>query len=126
MSFINYQLDNIDDTEFKPYDRYGRYDIIPGLYWKQLHYDNTTQCGTYLLKFNKAVKTILHEHSVYEEFLIIDGSLYDSLVCKDSDNKCLEKGTYIKMNPHTKHYSYSPNGCLVFVISHGNNLFSKL
>ena len=41
MSFINYQLDNIDDTEFKPYDRYGRhdrygrYDIIPGLYWCQ-------------------------------------------------------------------------------------------
>ena len=35
MNYINYQLDNIDDTEFKPYDRYGRYDIIPGLYWCQ-------------------------------------------------------------------------------------------
>lgn len=113
-----YDINNID---FKPYDRYGKDSIVAGLSWKNLHYDEKTYCGTYLLRFDKDTQSKYHEHMDYEEFLILRGTLYDS-----HSNRVHSAGTYVKMYPGTRHYSYSSEGCLVFVISHGNFIFPKL
>ena len=69
---------DINNIDFKPYDRYGKDSIVTGLSWKNLHYDEKTYCGTYLLRFDKDTQSKYHEHMDYEEFLILRGTLYDS------------------------------------------------
>ena len=60
-------------------------------------------------------KSLPHEHTNYEEFLMIDGKLIDP------DNKVFKKGDFITFEPGSAHSSYTKNGCLILVFQRGKN-----
>ena len=60
-------------------------------------------------------KSLPHEHTNYEEFLMLDGELIDS------DNKIFKKGNFIIFEPGSSHSSYTKNGCLILVFQRSKN-----
>ena len=60
-------------------------------------------------------KSIPHEHTSYEEFLILEGDLIDP------DNKVLKKGDFVTFEPGSSHSSYTKNGCTVLVFMRSKN-----
>ena len=60
-------------------------------------------------------KSLPHEHTGFEEFLILDGHLIDH------DGKTFKKGDFVSFEPGSKHSSYTKNGCLVLVFMRGIN-----
>ena len=102
------------NLQFEPFDRYGK--PIPGMYWHKISYnkDNGGQ-GTYVLKMEPGSKSLNHEHTGYEEFLMLDGEL------TDPDGKIFKKGDFVSYEPGSKHSSHTINGCLVLVFMRGIN-----
>ena len=68
------QIINFDELKFEPFDNYGK--IIPGMSWHKISYrkDNGGQ-GTYVLKMEPGAKSLPHEHTGFEEFLMLRGDL---------------------------------------------------
>jgi anti-sigma factor ChrR (cupin superfamily) len=60
-------------------------------------------------------KSLPHEHTGFEEFLMLDGEL------TDPDGKIFKKGDFISFEPGSKHSSHTINGCLVLVFMRGIN-----
>ena len=77
--------------------------------WHKITYNKETGQGTYVLKMDPGAKSLSHEHTNYEEFLMLDGELIDP------DNKVLKKGDFVTFEPGSSHSSYTKNGCLVLV-----------
>ena len=111
---IKRKITNLYDVEFVPFDNYGV--VVPGMSWHKISYDkeNGGQ-GAYVLKMEAGAKSIPHEHTGFEEFLILDGEL------TDSDGKIFKKGDFISFEPGSKHSSHTINGCLVLVFMRGIN-----
>ena len=84
--------------------------------WHKISYEkkNGGQ-GSYLLKMEQGTKSLPHEHSGYEEFLMLDGELIDS------DNKIFKKGDFITFEPGSQHSSHTKDGCLILVFMRGIN-----
>ena len=101
------------NVKFEPFDNYGK--AIPGMSWHKITYDKKKGQGTYLLKMEPGSKSKLHEHTNFEEFIILDGELIDV------DNKILKKGEIITFEPGSIHYSYSKSGCLILVFMRALN-----
>ena len=108
------KITNLYNVKFKPFDNYGV--TVPGMSWYKISYsrENGGQ-GSYVLKMDPGAKSLPHEHTGYEEFLILDGKLIDP------DGKVFRKGDFITFKPGSKHSSHTINGCLVLVFMRGIN-----
>ena len=111
---IKRKITNLHDVEFVPFDNYGT--IVPGMSWHKISYskENGGQ-GTYVLKMEPGAKSLSHEHTGFEEFLMLGGELIDQ------DGKVFKKGDFISFEPGSKHSSHTINGCLVLVFMRGIN-----
>ena len=108
------KITNLLDVKFVPFDNYGA--VVPGMSWYKISYDkeNGGQ-GTYILKMDPGAKSLPHEHTGFEEFLILDGDL------TDTDGQTFKKSDFISFEPGSQHSSYTKNGCLVLVFMRGIN-----
>ena len=95
------------NVKFVPFDNYGT--PIPGMSWHKITYNQKIGQGTYILKMEPGAKSKLHEHTNFEEFIILDGEL------TDLDNNVFKKGEIITYEPGSIHSSYTKNGCLILV-----------
>ena len=111
---IKRKITNLSNVEFVPFDNYGS--PVPGMSWHKISYskENGGQ-GTYVLKMEPGSKSLPHEHTGFEEFLMLDGELIDP------DGKIFKKGDFISFEPGSKHSSHTINGCLVLVLMRGIN-----
>ena len=102
------------NVKFEPFDNYGS--AVPGMSWHKISYnrENGGQ-GTYVLKMDPGAKSVPHQHTGYEEFLMLDGELIDP------DNKVFKKGDFVTFEPGSTHSSYTKNGCLILVFMRGIN-----
>ena len=99
---------------FQPYERYGK--AIPGLEWLPLSgtmHDDDFEC--FLIRMKPGGASSPHEHTGYEEFLLLDGEL------EDCDGTVFKAGDFVSFSPGSKHYSVSAKGCLMLVMLRGRN-----
>ena len=108
------KITNIYDVQFKPFDNYGS--PVEGMSWHKISYnkENGGQ-GSYLLKMDHNSKSLLHMHTGYEEFLMLEGEL------TDLDGKIFKKGDFITFEPGSTHSSHTKDGCLILVFMRGIN-----
>ena len=107
------KITDLFNVKFKPFDNYGS--VVPGMNWHKISYSKETGLGTYVLKMDPGAKSLPHEHTNYEEFLILDGELIDP------DNKVFKKGDFVTFEPGSSHSSYTKSGCLILVFLRGKN-----
>ena len=108
------EITNLYNVKFEPFDNYGA--KVPGMNWHKISYDKKNGGhGSYLLKMEPGAKSLTHQHTGYEEFLILDGELIDP------DGKVFKKGDFVTFEPSSTHSSYTKNGCLVLVFMRGIN-----
>ena len=60
-------------------------------------------------------KSLLHMHTGFEEFLMLEGEL------TDPDNKVFKKGDFVTFEPGSAHSSFTKDGCLILVFMRGIN-----
>ena len=101
------------NVNFEPFDNYGS--PIPGMSWHKITYSEKTGQGTYILKMEPGAKSKLHEHTNYEEFIMLEGELIDP------DDNILKKGDIVTYEPGSTHSSYTKNGCLILVFMRARN-----
>ena len=108
------KITNLYDVKFVPFDNYGV--AVPGMSWHKISYskENAGQ-GTYVLKMEPGTKSLPHEHTGFEEFLMLDGELIDP------DGKIFKKNDFISFEPGSKHSSHTIKGRLVLVFMRGIN-----
>jgi len=108
------RITDFNNLKFEPFDNYGV--VVPGMSWHKISYnrENGGQ-GTYVLKMEPGAKSLPHEHTGFEEFLMLDGEL------TDPDGKIFKKDDFISFEPGSKHSSHTINGCLVLVFMRGIN-----
>lgn len=101
------------DLEMTPYDRYGE----PREDMDWLHLSGRAADGVecFLLRLKPGACTTPHEHSGYEQFLMLDGEL------EDCDGTVFKVGDFVSYQPGSQHYSVSPGGCSMIVILRGQN-----
>ena len=108
------QIAKTSSDQFKPYDRYG--DPIAGMSWIPLSgelLNGSYEC--FLLRMDAGARSNPHEHTGYEEFLVLDG---ESIDC---DGQRFTSGDYVRFQPGSKHSSSTADGCTLLVILRGNN-----
>ena len=101
------------NVKFEPFDNYG--DAIPGMSWHKITYNKETGQGTYILKMEPGAKTKLHEHTNFEEFIMLDGELIDP------DDNIFKKGDIVTYEPGSRHSSHTKDGCLILVFMRALN-----
>ena len=101
------------NVKFEPFNNYGS--PIPGMSWHKITYSEKTGQGTYILKMEPGAKSKLHEHTDYEEFIMLEGELIDP------DDNILKKGDIVTYEPGSTHSSYTKNGCLILVFMRARN-----
>jgi anti-sigma factor ChrR (cupin superfamily) len=108
------KITNLYNVKFEPFDNYGV--VVKGMSWHKISYDkkNNGQ-GSYILKMEPGAKSLPHEHTGYEEFLMLEGELIDL------DNKVFRKGDFVTFEPGSQHTSYTKEGCLILVFMRGIN-----
>ena len=107
------KITNPFNVKFVPFDNYGS--PISGMSWYKITYDKKRGQGTYILKMDPGAKSKNHEHTNFEEFIMLDGELIDP------DNKIFKKGDIVTFEPGSSHSSYSKNGCLILVFMRAHN-----
>ena len=108
------KITDLNNLKFEPFDNYGK--VVPGMSWCKISYNKKNGgYGTYVLKMESGSKSLTHEHTGFEEFLMLDGELIDP------DGKIFKKGDFISFEPGSRHSSYTKNGCLVLVFMRGIN-----
>ena len=100
-------------TALRPDDRYGK--PTPGLSWLPLDFDETRGEGLYLVRFAPGASSLPHEHVFGEAFIVLEGVLIDS------DGQQLRAGEFVRYTPGSRHFSTSPDGCLLGVFLRGRN-----
>jgi len=97
----------------RPDDRYG--EPTPGLSWLPLDFDEARGEGLYLVRFAAEASSLPHEHVFGEAFIVLEGVLIDS------DGHQLRAGDFVRYAPGSRHFSTSPEGCLLGVFLRGRN-----
>jgi len=100
--------------KFLPYDRYG--EPLPGMSWLPLSGEPLNggfEC--FLLRMEAGARSRPHEHTGFEEFLVMDGELIDC------DGSSYRAGDFVRFAPGSKHHSHTPAGCTLLVMLRGNN-----
>jgi anti-sigma factor ChrR (cupin superfamily) len=101
-------------ADFLPYDRYG--DPLPGMSWLPLSGEpQNGEFECFLLRMEAGASSRPHEHTGFEEFLVMDGELIDC------DGSRYGPGDYLRFLPGSKHSSSTPDGCTLLVMLRGNN-----
>lgn len=100
-------------VKFKPFDRYGS--AIEKMSWHEISYNAETGFGTFVLKLDPGAQSIPHEHTGFEEFMVLQGEMVDF------DNTVFKKGDFVTFEPSSCHSSSSPKGCLLLVFMRGIN-----
>ncbi len=99
---------------FEPYDRYG--DPIPGMSWVALSgelLNGEFEC--FMLRMEAGAQSRPHEHTGFEELMVIEGELVDCDGCS------FRAGDFVRFLPGSRHSSHTPDGCTLLVILRGNN-----
>jgi quercetin dioxygenase-like cupin family protein len=104
---------SIKTAELLPDDRYGA--PTPGFTWAPLDFDKKAGEGLFLLRFAPGARSVPHEHTHGESFLVLEGELVDS------DGKVFRAGDFVRYEPGSEHWSVAPNGCLIAVFLRGYN-----
>ena len=108
------KITDLYNVKFKPFDNYGV--TVPGMNWYKISYKRENGGhGSYLLKMDPGARSLPHEHTGFEEFLMLVGELVDS------DGKVFKKGDFVTFEPGSTHNSYTKNGCLLIVFMRGIN-----
>jgi anti-sigma factor ChrR (cupin superfamily) len=107
------KITNPFNVKFRPFDNYGT--PISGMNWHKITYNEKTGQGTYILKMDPGARSKHHEHTNFEEFIMLDGELIDP------DDKVFKKGDIVTFEPGSRHSSYSKNGCLILVFMRARN-----
>jgi len=108
------QIISTEAAEFRPYDRYG--EPVAGMSWLALSgelLNGEFEC--FLLCMDAGARSKPHEHTGFEEFLVMEGELIDC------DGSRYQAGDFLRFLPGSKHSSHTPNGCTLLVILRGNN-----
>ena len=101
------------NVKFEPFDNYGS--PIKGMSWHKITYSKEMGQGTYILKMEPGTKSLTHQHTNYEEFIMLNGELIDP------DNKVFKKGDIVTFEPGSSHSSYTKDGCLILVFMREKN-----
>ncbi len=101
------------DAAFVPFDRYG--EPIPKLSWLPISYDAESGQGSFLIRFEPGGRSLPHEHTGYEEFVVLEGELIDN------DGAVFRTGDFVSFKPGSRHASHAPDGCLLAVFMRGVN-----
>ena len=107
------KITNPFNVKFEPFDSYGS--VVPGMSWYKITYSKETGQGTYILKMEPGTKSLTHQHTNYEEFIMLNGELIDP------DNKIFKKGDIVTFEPGSSHSSYTKDGCLILVFMREKN-----
>ncbi len=100
--------------QFKPYDRYGA--PIAGMSWVALSGDLANgEFECFMLRMDAGAQSRPHEHTGFEEFLLMEGELIDCDGCS------YQPGDFVRFLPGSRHSSHTPNGCTLLVMLRGNN-----
>jgi anti-sigma factor ChrR (cupin superfamily) len=112
---LNSQREIIDTrrTALRPDNRYGA--LNPGLSWLPLDFDEARREGLYLVRFAPGASSLPHEHVFGEAFVVLEGVLVDS------DGQEMRAGDFVRYAPGSRHFSTSPEGCLLGVFLRGPN-----
>ncbi len=102
---------NVHEANFKPYGLQGREQTE--LTWVNISYDPDKGQGSFLIRFEPGAKSIAHEHTGYEEFLVLEGNIIDS------DGTEYKTGDFVSLKPGSRHESHSPDGLLAIVTLRG-------
>lgn len=102
---------NIHEARYRPYALQGPRQSE--LTWANLSYDEKTGQGCFLIRFRPGARSIPHEHTGVEEFLILEGDLVDS------DGREYGGGDFVSMKPGSRHDSYSRKGMVALVVLRG-------
>lgn len=103
-----------DGGNFIPYDRYG--EPVAGMSWLPLSGERLNgQFECFLLRMEPGSRSLPHEHTGYEEFLVMDGEFIDY------DGTRYASGDFVSYSPGSRHSSHTPNGCTLLVMLRGNN-----
>ncbi len=79
----------------------------------QLNDSNRLGTGFHIYRMAPGDTTVAHEHLSDEEFLMLEGELFDH------DGTRYGPGDLVWLRKGTKHYSHSPKGCLIAVYLEG-------
>ena len=101
------------EAPFRPFDRYGK--RVPGLTWLDVSYDDASGHGCFLVRFAPGARSLPHEHTGIEEFLVLEGELVDS------DGSVFRRGDFVSFPPGSRHWSEAPGGCLIAIFLRGAN-----
>ena len=101
------------DAALVPFDRYG--EPIPKLSWRPISYDAGSGQGCFIMRFEPGGRSLPHEHTGYEEFVVLEGTLIDN------DGAVFRAGDMVSFKPGTRHFSHAPDGCLLAVFMRGVN-----
>ena len=101
------------DAAFVPFDRYG--EPIPGLSWLPISYREDSGQGCFLIRFEPGARSRPHEHTGFEEFVVLEGELIDN------DGTVFRTGDFVSFEPGSRHFSHAPEGCLLAVFMRGIN-----
>ena len=96
-----------------PYDRYG--EPRTDMDWLPLSGRAEDGYECFLLRFHPGAESTPHQHSGYEQFLMLDGEL------EDSDGRVFGPGDFVSFDPGSRHCSVSHDGCTMLVILRGKN-----
>ena len=99
------------DEKFQTYNRYGK--TLPGVKWLPLSGEAEAGKEVYLIRFGPGSRSHPHIHQGSEEFLVLDGEL------TDHDGMVFQTGDFVRFEPGSEHWSFSENGCTLFVILAG-------
>ena len=107
------KITNPYNVKFEPFDNYGS--VVTGMSWHKITYNTETGQGTYILKMDPGSRSLTHEHTNYEELLMLDGELIDP------DNQVFKKGDFVTFEPGSCHSSHTKKGCLILVFLRDKN-----
>jgi quercetin dioxygenase-like cupin family protein len=107
------QIIHTGRAALRPDDRYGAPN--PGLTWMPLDFDEAQGNGLYLVRFAPGASSLPHEHVFGEAFIVLEGVLVDS------DGQEMRAGEFVRYTPGSRHFSTSPEGCLLGVFLRGRN-----
>jgi len=96
---------NWKTTDFSPYP--GLPKVDNPLLWHNVRGNPDTAEGFYITRFTPGATSAAHEHTGYEEFVILEGCMIDS------DGTAYQAGTCVSLPPGSIHDSHSPEGCFV-------------
>jgi len=108
------EIINTGGGNFIPYDRYGS--PLAGMTWLPLSGERLNhQFECFLLRMDAGAQSKPHEHTGFEEFLVMEGELIDC------DGSSYRAGDFVRFSPGSKHSSHTPGGCTLLVMLRGCN-----